>query len=118
MSTENEQKAKIERFNRLRTAFAKAIVDRLADVAKENGGVYVPSTDALKAAAFDAMNEVVESEIEPVSPMMAVGIWEAELKINESAHRQGLMRAEKAGLLAFKIAAGEKKVESIAAKYL
>lgn len=98
-----KQAAAQKRFAGLKAAFEAAIIDKLSE-AIGPGGTYVPSTDALKGAAFAAMNEVIESEVEPVKPMLAVVLWESVVKINESAHRKGLERMEKAGTLPFKIA--------------
>lgn len=107
-----------ERFPGLVEAFQAAVIDRLAERAKENGGIYVPSTDALNAAALGAMQEVVESETEPVGPMLAIAVWTAVIKTNESAFRQVLERKEKAGTLGFKVGAARATPKSIAAGYL
>lgn len=107
-----------ERFGGLVSSFTSAIIDRLAEQAKQTGGTYVPSTESLKAAAFGAWQEVIESEQEAVGPMLAVAVWEAVMKVNESAFRQGLERKEKAGLLPFKVGGGQRAVKSIAAGYL
>lgn len=106
-----------ERFAEMVIAFDKAIVDRLKEMAEKTGGVLTPSTDALKAAAFPAMKEVVESEADPVPPMLAIAVWEAVMKTNESAYRQGLARKQKAGTLPFKLAA-EKTAASTALQYI
>lgn len=116
-------KTKEERYAELSIAFAKAIIDRLKELAlktpaPDGVGVYVPSTDSLKAAAFDALNEVIEGEAEPVSPMLAIAVWESEMKINESAHRQGLARLEKAGTLGFRIGGGAKAPKTLALQYV
>lgn len=116
--------AKSKRFATLVAAFEQGIVDQIeASVGK--GGVYIPSTDSLKAAAFPAMSELVESEFNdngeviPMGPMLAVVVWETVLKINESAFRKGLARKEKAGLLSFSVAkTSSETVGDLAAKYL
>ena len=110
-------KTKEERFAEMSAAFGRAIIDRLAEQASKNNGIYNPSVENLKPAAFAALFEVIEAEVEPVPPMLAVAVWESEMKVNESAHRQGLARLEKAGTLPFKIAAGAKAPKTLALRY-
>ncbi len=101
-------------------AFEQAIDDRLGEAAKLTGDVYIPSTDALKAAAFPALKEVIEAEeiSEPVPAMLAVAVWEAVLKVNESAYRQGLERKAKAGTISFKLATTKAAPKTIALQYV
>lgn len=101
-------------------AFEAAIIDRLGEEAAKTGGVYVPSTDALKAAAFPALKEVIEAEEidSPVPHMLAVAVWEATLKINESAYRGKLASLEKAGTLKFKLATTKAAPKTIALQYV
>lgn len=132
-----------EKFPLLVAAFEAAIIDRLLEQAEEGlsdadkafnqeqkeiddpkerkplvKGVYRPATATLLSAAFPAFKEVVESEAELVSPMLAVAVWEAVMKTNESAFRQSLERKEKAGTLGFKVAAGGRSAKSLANEYL
>lgn len=130
MSSEQKIKSETVWLGELVSAFQKAIIDRLADAAKANvvNGVatYVPSTDTLKAAAFAAWQEMIESNTEkdaegndrPISPMLAVACWESVLKINESAFRQHLERKAKAKELTFAVGGGTRSVKSIATGYL
>lgn len=115
MKTSEEKKAA---FPRISALFEQAINDRLKEIADKNNGVYIPSAPVLAAAAMAAMNEIVEAEAEFVSPMMAIALWEASLKINESAYRQGLARLEKAGTLGFKLGAGTKVPKEMAMQYV
>lgn len=115
-------------FGEMVPAFRKAIIDRLAEVAKANGGKLAPSTETLLAAAFPAFQEVCESLVDadeqgqaiqpPVGPMLAVAVWEAVLKTNESAFRQHMIRLEKAKELPFSIAPAATSAKGIAAGYL
>lgn len=77
--------------------FRKAIYDQLK--LANSDGKYIPSTGALRAAAFAAMKEVVESEADPVEPMLAVNVWNAVMLTNESAFHQGMEREIKNGTL-------------------
>lgn len=86
-----------ERFPGLVVAFRKAIYDALK--AANPDGKYVPSTGALRAAAFPAMKEIVESETEAVEPMLAVNVWNAVMLTNESAFHQTMEREIKTGTL-------------------
>ncbi len=93
-------KTNAERFVVLVPLFRAAIVDQLiaAGNADEAGVVtYIPSTAALRAAAFLAMKEVIASEADPIEPMLAVNIWNSVMLTNESAFHQGLEREVKAG---------------------
>lgn len=105
-------KSNVERFPGLVTLFRAAIIDQLKeqlkDGQKDKDGnlVYIPSTAALRSAAKLAMKEIVEShDCEPteeqladkafegpVSPMLAVNVWDAVMLSNESAFHQGLAR--------------------------
>lgn len=119
MNSNNEgEQAALKKFAELQSAFEKAIIDRLAAIAASNGGTYLPSASTLKAAGFDALNEVIEAEAEAPSGMMVAAIWEATLHINESAFRQVLERKEKAGTLGFKVGASARAPQSIALQYL
>lgn len=74
-------------------SFQLAIDDRIKAQAK--GGVAMLGADAVKAAAFPAFNEAVEAETASgweFSPAQLAAAWEAVLKINESAYRQGFFR--------------------------
>ncbi len=42
---------------------------------------------------------MVESEVDPVEPMVAVNVWNAVMLTNESAFHQGMKRAIDAGTL-------------------
>lgn len=96
--------------------FRSAIYDALKEAAGATNGTYVPSTASLRAAAFKAIKEVIESEVEPVGPMLAVNVWNAVMLTNESAFHQGMKRAIEAGTLSgIKIATGAK---AIAAGYV
>lgn len=98
-----------ERFPGMVILFRKAIIDALK--AANPDGTYIPSTAALRAAAFAAMKEMVESETEPVSPMLACNVWNAVMLCNESAFHQGLKRAIDAGeVTGLKLATGAKAV--------
>lgn len=115
-------KTKEETFASLCVAFEAAINDRLKELAEKTKapdgvGVYQPSAENLKTAAFSALNEVIEAETEPISPMMAIAVWEATLKINESAYRQGLVRLEKAGTLGFRVGGSAKAPKTLALQY-
>ena len=110
-------KSNQERFASMVPAFEAAIVDGLKIQADASGGVYIPSTDGLKAAAFPAIKEVIESEVDPVSPMLAIAVWEAVMHSNESAFRQVLERKQKAGTLPFKISTAKDKIKSTALQY-
>ena len=103
-------------------AFEKAIIDRLAEVAKANlvdgKATYVPSTAVWLKAGFDAWQEMIESETEPIGPMLAVAAWENVMKTNESAFSQSLARLEKAGQLGFAVKRAGRSPKSLAAGYL
>jgi hypothetical protein len=115
-------------FGEMVPAFRAAIVDQLALVAKANGGKLSPGVEPLLAAAFPAFQEVCESLVDTgvdgqafqpeVGPMLAVAVWEAVLKVNESAFRQHLMRMEKAKELPFSLAPAATSAKGIAAGYL
>lgn len=111
-------KTDAERIEGFVKEFEAAIIDRLAEIAKQNGGVYTPSAPTLRNAALGAMKEVCESQPEPVSPMLAVVAWEAVLKVNESAYRQHLEREAKAKRLEFQVGTTGRSARSIAAGYL
>lgn len=80
-----------DRFTALVPLFRMAIIDSLKQ--SNPDGKYIPSTASLRAAAFKAMKEIVESEAEPVGPMLAVNVWNAVMLTNESAFHQGLKRS-------------------------
>lgn len=107
-------KTNAERFVELVPLFRAAIVDAIiaAGTPGADGKVtYVPSTAALRGAAFKAMKELVESEPEPVEPMLAVNVWNAVMLTNESAFHQGLKREIDAGKHPkLKLVAGAKAV--------
>lgn len=79
-----------DRFPALVVSFRKAIYDALKTAHPD--GRYIPLTASLRAAAFSAIKEVIESEAEPVSPMLAVNVWNAVMLTNESAFHQGMAR--------------------------
>jgi hypothetical protein len=114
----SSMKSNQERYAEMVVSFEAAIIDRLKEESLKTGGVYRPSTDSLKAAAFPALKEVIDSEAEAVPPMLAVAVWEAVLKTNESAFRQGLARREKAGTLPFKMAATKQAPATVALQYI
>lgn len=107
-------KTNAERFVELTPLFRAAIVDAIvaSGTAGQDGKVaYVPSTAALRQAAFTAMKELIASEADPVEPMLAVNIWNAVMLTNESAFHQGLKREVDAGKHPkLKIVAGAKAV--------
>jgi hypothetical protein len=115
-------------FGEMVPAFRQAIIDRLAETAKANGGKLAPSTEVLLAAAFPAFKEVCDSLVDQgvdnqpfqpeVGPMLAIAVWEAVMKTNESAFRQHLMRLEKAKALTFSISPAAASAKGIAAGYL
>lgn len=124
---ENEIKVKTQEqwFGDISPAFQKAILDQLAGMAKENGGVYVMSVPSLRLAAFAAWDEIIVSTLNAdgsqyvISPMLAVAIWEDALGFNGSAFHQALEAKEKAGTLGFKLQAAKKgKTSAIAGGYL
>ena len=86
-----------DRFPALVISFRKAIYDALKEANAD--GRYIPSTAALRAAAFKAIKEVIESETEAVSPMLAVNVWNAVMLTNESAFHQGMGRDIENGIL-------------------
>lgn len=109
---------------KLAAAFRAGIVANLKEKAKANGGKLALGTEAVKAAAFPAFAEAMESEFDaqgqPMIPTpleMAV-IWEGVLKINESAFRQGLEREAKAGTLGFEIVGSAHRARGLALQYL
>ena len=106
-------KTNAERFPELVVAFRNAIYDQIKE---KHGATYVPSTASLREAAFGAMKEVLESEVDPVSPMLAVNVWNAVMLTNESAFHQGMKRdIEKGLLLGIKLTTGAR---AIASKYV
>jgi len=91
------------------SAFRKAIYDALKQANPD--GKYIPSTAALRAAAFKAIKEVIESETEAVEPMLAVNVWNAVMLTNESAFHQGMAREiEKGTLTGITVVKGAKAV--------
>ena len=78
--------------------FRKAIYDALKEAHKD--GVYIPSTAALRSAAFAAMKELLASEVEAVEPLLAVNVWNAVMLTNESAFHQTMAREIENGTLA------------------
>lgn len=104
-------KTNAERFAELVPMFRLAIVDKIKEA--NPSGTYLPSTQALRVAAFAAIKEVVESEVEAVPPMLAVNVWNAVMLTNESAFHQGLERAISAGTVTgLKVVKGAKAVAS------
>lgn len=109
-------KTNAERFPILVPLFRAAIIDKIkeqhSDRKDANGDVqYIPSTQALRQAAFKAMTEVVGSEADPVDAMLAVNVWSAVMLSNESAFHQGLERDIKKGLVkGIKITSGARAV--------
>ena len=97
-----------ERFPGLLASFEAAIVDRLAEIAAANGGVYQPSAPALRTAAIKAWKEVAESETDPIDGELSANVIFAVLSVNESAFSQKLERKAEAGTLPFKVARGSK----------
>lgn len=90
-------------------SFRLAIYDAIKEA--NPSGVYLPSTAALRTAAFKALKEVVESEVDPVEPLLAVNVWNAVMLTNESAFHQGMERAITAGTLTgIKVLKGAKAV--------
>lgn len=89
-------KTNAERFPGLVVLFRSAIIDAIKEVApklEDGTAIYAPSTASLRAAAFKAMKEVVESEADAVDAMLAVNVWNAVMLTNESAFHQGLKRS-------------------------
>lgn len=86
-----------DRFPALVIAFRLAIYDQLK-LANPDGR-YIPSTAALRAAAFKAISEVVESETEPVGYKLAINVWNAVMLTNESAFHQRMAEAVEQGTL-------------------
>lgn len=108
-STNDEAKAaEAKRFPELVVNFRKAIYDQLKET---HGEQYIPSTAALRIAAFKAAEEVFGSEIEPVPNRLALNVWNAVMLCNESAFHQGMERDIKAGVLqGIKIVKGARAV--------
>lgn len=93
-------------------AFRKAIYDRLKETAGESG-VYIPSTASLRAAAFPAMQEVVESETEDIPPRLLLNVWNAVMLCNDSAFHQAMERDIKSKqLVGITVQRGAKAVAS------
>jgi hypothetical protein len=86
-----------ERHPEMVIAFRKAIYDALKEA--NPNGLYAPSTEALEAAAFKAIVEIVESEADPVSWLLALNVWHSVILSNESAFRQTMKREIDAGTL-------------------
>ena len=98
-----------ERFPALVISFRKAIYDQLKLANPD--GKYIPSTASLRTAAFAAIKEIVESEVDPVSPLLAVNVWNAVMLTNESAFHQGMAREiENGTLTGIKLVKGAKAV--------
>ncbi len=94
-------------------SFQKAIDDRLVATAK--GTTIQLGADTVKAAAFPAFNEAVEAEVGyEFSPAQLAAAWEAVLKVNESAFRQGFFRRHEE----FKPADGAAKAKGLALSYI
>lgn len=94
-------------------SFQKAIDDRLLATAK--GSSIQLGADAVKAAAFPAFNEAVEAEIGyEFSPAQLAAAWEAVLKVNESAFRQGFFRRHEE----YKPADAQAKARGLALSYI
>jgi hypothetical protein len=111
-------KTEKERYAQLVPLFRRAILDEIERKVGK-GGEYVASAPALKAAAFAALNEICESEADPVSPMLAAAVWEAVMHVNDSAFHQEMQRMMASGTLTFRIQRGAKRrVESAALGYL
>jgi hypothetical protein len=100
-------KTNAERFPELVVAFRKAIYDKIKEKFADG---YVASTASLRACAFPAMKEVVESEVDPVEPMLAVNVWNAVMLTNESAFHQGLERDIKNKVVEIKLIKGSRAV--------
>lgn len=115
-------KTEQERFAELTAMFKQAIVDRLEEIADKNvvngKPTYVPSTETWLGAGFSAWKEIIESETDPIGPMLAVAVWEEVMKSNESAFRQHLKRLADAGQLKFAVMASARSPISRAADYL
>lgn len=87
-----------ERFPGLVVNFRKAIYDQLKSANPD--GRYIPTTAALRQAAFAASTELFEAETDPVSWRLAVNVWNAVMLTNESAFHQTMQREIEAGTLA------------------
>lgn len=116
MTTMNKQEyAKL--FADVSKLFRQAIIDRLAEIAKQNGGVYLASTPVLRQQAFLAMREVLDAE-SGITPLMAVDLWAGVMGANDSAFTQALEREARAGTLPFKVSRGATaRVSSMALSY-
>lgn len=89
-------------------AFRKAIYDQLK-LAHPDGS-YIPSTAALKAAAFLAIKELLESE-DGWTPLHAVNVWTSVMLTNESAFHKMMVRdVEQGTLTGIKVVQGAKAV--------
>jgi len=90
-------------------AFRKAIYDQLKAACA--GSAYIPTTAALRGAAFKAIEEVVDGEQEDLPPRLLLNVWNAVMLTNESAFHQTMEREIKAGTLSgITIAKGAKAV--------
>lgn len=102
-----------ERFPELISLFRSDIYSHLKKAYPD--GKYIPTTAALRAAAFAAMRDLVESATEtedgPIEPMLALNVWNAVLLCNDSAFHQTMARAiEKKELTGIEIVRGAKAV--------
>lgn len=89
--------------------FRKAIYDQLKEQAA--GSAYIPTTAALRAAAFKAIAELVDAESEDLPPRLLLNVWNAVMLTNESAFHQTMEREIKAGtLVGITMAKGAKAV--------
>jgi hypothetical protein len=104
-----EEMTDAERFPVLVKRFEEGLLDGIREIAKEAGGSWTPSAPNLKAAAIPAFDECMTSDFDAAgveiqhSPRLMINVWNAVLKINESAYRQHLMRLEKAKQLGFEL---------------
>lgn len=98
-----------EKYPILAKAFAEALLETIRSEAKKNGGKWEATTANLRACAIEAFAESMESEFDSegnplvFSPRLLANVWCSEIKINESAYRQGLQRMEKAKTLGFEL---------------
>lgn len=100
-----------ERFPALVIGFRKAIYDQIKLANPD--GKYIPTTGGLRAAAFPAIKEIIESEAEAVEPLLAINVWNAVMLTNESAFHQGMEREIKSGtLIGIKLVKGAKMLAS------
>lgn len=96
-----------EKFPVLVAKFELELLEGIREIAKANGGEWTPSAPNLKAAAIPSFELAMTSDFDASgaeirhSMRLAANVWNAVLKINESAYRQHLIRLEKAKQLGF-----------------